>query len=129
MNKKRFLGLMLACLLCVSLISATGAASAEKLMGGWALQEMPNCDLPENLQAFFDGGLGGLMGVSYQPVLYMATQVVAGLNHMILCVGTPVVPDATGFLAALTIYEDLEGNLTITSIKEIDLTAFMEDAT
>ena len=57
-----------------------------------------------------------LDGAEYTPVAYLATQVVAGTNHLILCKKTIVVPDPVPTYALVTIYEDLQGNAELTDV-------------
>lgn len=127
---KRLGSLILVCLMALTLVLGVCGAAAEtaagNLAGGWFLEDMPKCELPENLAKYFDDNLE-LFGATYEPVLYLATQVVAGTNHMILCIENRVVENpGSGILAAVTIYEDLAGDLSVTSIKELDLTTFLE---
>lgn len=54
-------------------------------VGGYMLQDFERCDLPKPLANAFDKLFDGRMGGGYKPVLYCATQVVNGINHLILC--------------------------------------------
>ncbi|MBQ3922831.1 MAG: hypothetical protein II707_05995 [Spirochaetales bacterium] len=56
--------------------------------------------------------------MSYEPVAYLETQVVAGRNHLFLCVGTATVPDAKPYYSLVTIYEKLDGSAEITSMTD-----------
>lgn len=57
--------------------------------GGWNITEnaknLPACDLPEKVASTFTKVTKGLIGAKYEPLLYLATQIVDGENHMILC--------------------------------------------
>ena len=91
------------------------------LSGGWAAAEDPA--VTEDLQAVFDKGMEGLVGVDYVPVAYLGSQVVAGTNRAFLCQGTVVVPDAAPSWKIVFLYEDLEGNVSILNIADFDFGA------
>ena len=88
------------------------------LAGGWQAAADP--EVTEDLQAIFDKGLEGLVGVDYVPVVYLGSQVVAGTNHAFLCQAAVVVPNAVPQWAVVYLYEDLEGNVSILDIEDFD---------
>lgn len=59
------------------------------LRGGWVITEdaekYPTCSLPEQVATAFSEVTKALLGPKYEPLMYAATQVVSGTNHMILC--------------------------------------------
>ena len=57
-----------------------------------------------------------LTSAQYTPVAYVASQVVAGTNHLILCIETPVTQNPVSTYALITVYEDLQGNAEITDV-------------
>jgi len=84
------------------------------LLGGWNTDVDP--EITDELKAVFEKGIEGLLGVTYEPYSYYATQIVAGRNHCFLCTATPVVPDAEPYFAFVFLYEDLQGNVELTQI-------------
>lgn len=88
--------------------------SGGEIVGGWKTSDSPV--ITDDFKKVFDMALSGLEGVDYTPVAYLASQVVAGMNHCVLCKATPVVPDAKTTYSIVYIYEDLEGNAEITDI-------------
>ena len=80
--------------------------------------------MTEDLQAIFDKGLEGLLGVDSAPVVYLGSQVVAGTNHAFLCQGTIVVPNAVPEWMVVYLYEDLQGNVSVLDIGGFDVGAF-----
>ena len=121
----------LTIILCLSLIAACAAGFAacgkqnkEKentadtesggIDGGWTRAGSPV--ITDDFKQVFDKAVSELDGVDYTPVAYLASQVVAGSNHCVLCKATPVMPDANTTYAIVYIYEDLEGNAEITQI-------------
>lgn len=59
----------------------------------------------------------------YEPVAYLGSQVVAGLNHCYLCRPTVVYPDAQPSWKLVYVYEPLEGPAEINLIADLDLAA------
>lgn len=57
--------------------------------GGWEITEAaknyPTCNLPEQVASAFSKVTMNLVGGKFEPLMYLATQVVNGTNHMILC--------------------------------------------
>ena len=114
LKMKKSVALMLAAMLLIS-----SAAFAETLAGGWAVAE--KTEITEDLQAVFDKAMEKLMGVSYEPVAYLGSQVVAGLNHCFLCKATVIYPNAAPAYKLVYIYQDLEGNAEILNIADLDI--------
>ncbi len=88
----------------------------EEIVGGW--EEAQDGAITEDLQALFDKAMEGMTGVDYVPVKLLATQVVAGTNYKFLCEGTTVVPDGETKMYIVTIYEDLQGGVSVLEIEE-----------
>ena len=112
--KKMLVILMLA----VMLIGAASAV-AEPLMGGWEVAE--DTKITEDQKAVFDKAMEGLVGVNYEPIAYLASQVVAGMNHCFLCKATVVYPNAMPAYKLVFIYQDLQGSATILNIADLDI--------
>ena len=92
--------------------NSTGTQSEE--VGGWTKADSPV--ITEDFKKIFDKALSNLDGVDFTPVAYLASQVVGGINHCVLCKATPVTPNAKTTYAIVYISEDLEGNARITEI-------------
>ena len=112
---------LFAVLAALLMLMSIAAAEDGHLSGGWT----PSADpaVTEELQAVFDKGLEGLVGVRYTPVAYLGSQVVAGTNHAFLCQATVVYPGAEPYYTIVYLYEDLQGNVTILNIAELDVGA------
>ena len=104
----------------------TSNFESENISGGWTKAASPA--VTDDFKKVFDKAVAELDGVDYTPVAYLASQVVAGTNHCVLCKATPVVPDAKSSYAIVYIYEDLEGNAQITDIVSSDAEAQGADA-
>ena len=132
MMKRIMTAAMLACCLMTM-----PAFAGERLSGGWEATRDTTIDA--DAQAVFDAAMEGLLGVDYEAVDLLATQVVAGTNYCFLCRSTVVVPDALPGYSLVYIYQDLSGNAQILGIKDItfgegileeaDETELLEDTT
>ena len=63
----------------------------------------------------------GLVGVSYKPVAYLGSQVVAGTNYLILCRSRVVYPNAPYGWSLVTVNKDLDGNVSLVGIETLEL--------
>ena len=117
---------LLAVLLGILFVFGTVFACAEPVMGGWSVSE--NNEITEENRAVFDKATQTLLGVNYEPIALLGTQVVAGTNFCFLCRTTVVYPDAVPQLALVYIYLDLEGNATVTNVSELDIAGFAQGA-
>lgn len=102
-------------------IMLTMPVLAGQLMGGW--QATTDTVIDEDAQAAFDAAMEGLLGVEYEPIDLLATQVVAGTNYCFLCRSTVVVPDAVPGYAFVYVYKDLSGKAEILDIQDIEFGA------
>ncbi|MGN1369062.1 MAG: hypothetical protein ACI4WX_09355 [Aristaeellaceae bacterium] len=117
---------LFALLLTVMMLAAAAVASAETLAGGWRVAE--NNAITEENRALLEQALEGLVGVTYVPVAYLGSQVVAGMNHCFLCQATVVYPGAEPTLVLVYLYQDLTGQVEITRIADLDIAAFSAEA-
>lgn len=129
-------------LLTLSLLALFGCASASaatesentgaqatlepsnQISGGWGASSDPA--VTDELRKVFDQALDGLSGVSYEPIVYRGSQMVAGTNHCFLCQSAVVYPDAEPHYVLMYIYEDLSGGAQIMNIADLDIGAFCE---
>ena len=111
--------LMVVLLVVMTLLSAVSVFAEGPVTGGWTVAESTEINAEE--QEIFDKAMEGLVGVNYEPIAYMGSQVVAGLNHCFLCKATVVYPGAEATLALVYIYQDLKGNAQITNIANLDI--------
>ncbi len=97
------------------------AQSGEEVTGGWTASVSE--EQAKAGEAALEKATEEMEGATYEPVAVVGTQVVAGTNYEIICLVTPVYPDAEGSYARVTVYEDLEGNAEITNVEDIEYTA------
>ena len=103
-----------------------GGEHSGALTGGWELYENEANVLPEKVQTAFDKATETFTGSELKPVAYIASQVVAGTNYMILCEAATTSGNPSITYQMVVVYADLKGNAEITQIKEFDLMAYTE---
>ena len=96
-----------------------------KEAGAWTKAESPV--ITDEFRTVFNKATAALAGVEYVPVAYLGSQVVAGINHRVLCKATATVPGAETTYVIVTIYEDLNGNAGITVTFDFDVKAEFSD--
>lgn len=104
----------------------TGAEleSTDVVDGGWAIAENAAAPLPDEVQTAFDKAYEQFTGSDLKPVAYIASQVVAGTNYMILCEETTVTEEPVTSYKVVIVYADLQGNAEFTSINDFDYAAY-----
>ena len=135
----RKISVLLLTLLMVTMITACGSSNEstqndesaetggpEPVSGGWELYDNEANTLPEDVQTAFDKAAESFKESELKPVAYVASQVVAGKNYMILCEADTTTEDAATSYKMVIVYADLEGNAEITQVKDFDLTAYTE---
>ena len=126
---KNMLMVLLSSLVIFALCLTCAACTCNKdndpedtlLSGGWTRASSPV--ITSDIQALFDKATLGMVGTRYKPIAYLASQVVAGTNHMFLCSFSSVVPNAVATYVLVTIYEDLQGNASLYDVRESDAEA------
>ena len=98
------------------------AGIAEPFCGGFSANE-GDISLEKNpdIKAAFDKAFEGFTGASYEPVAYVGSQVVAGMNYLILCKSSVLASGAKTGFSLVTVYKDLEGNSELSEIVELTL--------
>ena len=105
----------------LALMLLPAAAFAEPSVGAWCVAE--DMAVTEERSALLNQALEELLGVTYEPVSYLGSQVVAGVRHCYLCRATVVYPDAQSSWKLVYVHEPLEGVAEITRIADLDLAA------
>ena len=92
---------------------------ADAKTGGWEAAE--DNGITDEQRSLFEKAMEGLIGVNYEPIAYMGSQVVAGLNHCFLCKATVVYPGAQPSYKMVYIYEALDGHAEVLDITDVAL--------
>ncbi|WP_026663593.1 hypothetical protein [Butyrivibrio proteoclasticus] len=90
-----------------------------ELLGGWTASE--SAEVTDEVRELVRNATDGLLGVEYEPVAYLGSQLVAGSNHCVLCKASVVVPNSKPYYVFMYIYRDLDGNCSILKLEEIKL--------
>ena len=100
----------------------TASVPEEMLMGGWSYAE--EYEITDELNGLLNKALDGMTSASYTAIAQVGTQVVAGLNHCLVCQVTPVVPDPESHYALVYLYEDLTGGAELTQVIDLNVGEF-----
>lgn len=91
------------------------------ILGGWNLDDVKGCNLPQKVQSAFTAVTGQLTGADYEPVAYLGSQQVNGMNYRVLCLQRLVIPNAEKRIAKMIIHEELDGSVRLVSISGVAL--------
>ena len=99
----------------------------EMLSGGWSAAD--SMKITEQHLDMFKKAQETLTGAYYTPLALLSTQVVAGTNYRFLCRMDASVAElnATPYYAIVEIYEDLQGNASISQITDSEVPAPSSD--
>ncbi len=94
------------------------------LVGGWTLASMEGCNLPQQVATGFSEVTEAMVGAKYVPVLYVGTQAVHGVNHMLICKQTLTTQGAPEHLVKMVLNQncddgDIVGKWSIIAIDHI----------
>lgn len=94
----------------------------EQLCGGFTAADGDiSIDKNPDVKAAFEKAMETITGMSYEPVAYLGSQVVAGTNYLILCKATATIPHADTNISLVTVYHDLQGNSEAIEMNDITL--------
>ena len=91
------------------------------LLGGWNIDEMKSCNLPQKAASAFTSITGGLVGADYQPVLYVGSQVVNGTNYCIIALQRLVTRNPETRLVKMISNVSSSGESSLVSVSGIEL--------
>lgn len=93
------------------------------MLGSWTIVEnIPACNLPQKVASGFTETTKDLLGANYKPLVYCATQVVNGTNHMIICEQTLLTNPPKKAIIAMKLHQSLPADgekFSILSIENI----------
>ena len=91
------------------------------ILGGWNLDEVKGCNLPQKVQTDFTAVTSELVGADYEPIAYLGSQQVNGTNYRILCLQRTVAIDAEKKIVKMIIHEELDGTARLESVSKAAL--------
>lgn len=95
--------------------------AAESLAGGWTVPADLAGTLPEDVQTAFDKAAAADTAMTYTPLAYLGSQVVAGSNYAVLCNVADAADSSVSVLAVAIIYADLDGGAQFTSVTGFEM--------
>lgn len=93
----------------------------EQQVGGWIVNTESTATPTEEEQEIFAKASETYTGIDLEPVAVLATQLVAGTNYAYLCKATTATADPTTHWVVAVVYNNLEGDATITNVEDIEL--------
>lgn len=94
----------------------------ENLMGGWQINtDYAVVNLPAEVESPFTEATSQLLGVNYEPLALLASQIVAGTNYAILCHTSTVSDESTEGLAVVVVYAGIDGTNEVVSVSQLNL--------
>ncbi len=101
----------------------------EKAVGGWQVYEDETIVvLPDEIKEAFHQAKENYVGMELTPIVYLGSQVVAGMNYKLLCKGNMITQNPTTKLVSVTVYKDLDGNCSILDVKDFDLNILKDES-
>ena len=100
------------------ILPGTDVENGDTLTGGWSYAE--SSEITADIKTMFENLATKDANDTYEPVAYIGSQVVSGMNHAVLCKVISNTSDQTS-LAVVYVYEDINGKCQITSTETIEL--------
>ena len=91
------------------------------ILGGWNLDEIKGCNLPQKVQTDFTAVTSEMVGADYEPIAYLGSQTVNGTKYRVLALMHPVVANAEKRIVKMIIHEELDGTVLLHSVSGVDL--------
>lgn len=91
------------------------------VLGGWNLDDVKGCNLPQKVQSAFTAVTGDMTGADYEPVAYLGSQIVNGINYRILCKRRLVIPNSDVQIVKMIIHEETDGSVRLISVSGLPL--------
>ena len=91
------------------------------LIGGWNIDDVKTCNLPQKAQSAFTAVMSEIVGADYEPVAYLGSQLVNGTNYRILAIKTPVVPNGEKSFVKIVVNEGTDSSTRLVSISRAAL--------
>ena len=91
------------------------------VLGGWNLDEVKGCNLPQKVQSAFTAVTGDMTGADYEPIAYLGSQIVNGINYRILCKRRLVIPNSDVQIVKMIIHDETDGSVRLVSVSGLAL--------
>ena len=91
------------------------------IVGGWNLDEVKGCNLPQKVQSAFTAITGDMTGADYEPIAYLGSQIVNGTNYRIIAIQRLVLPNSHPRIVKMIIHEETDGSVSLVSVSGLAL--------
>ena len=88
-------------------------------LGGWNVEEVKGCNLPQKVQSAFTAVTGELTGADYEPIAYLGSQTVNGTNYRVLALKTPSVLNGEKSFVKIIVNVAADGTMRLVSISRV----------
>ena len=88
-------------------------------LGGWNVEEVKGCNLPQKVQSAFTAVTGELTGADYEPIAYLGSQTVNGTNYRVLALKTPAVLNGEKSFVKIIVNVAADGTTRLVSISRV----------
>ena len=100
-------------------VSSEEAADKDAdLAGGWTVSE--DGKVTDDAKNALEKALEAYTGMEFEAKALLGTQIVAGTNYKLLCIGTTVTAEPESAWKVVTVYADLDGNAEITDVYDFE---------
>ena len=86
------------------------------ILGGWNLDEVKGCNLPQKVATDFIAVTSELVGAGYEPIAYLGSQQVNGTNYRILVLMRTETATPDKKLVKMIINEAPDGSVRLVSV-------------
>ena len=91
------------------------------ILGGWNIDDVKGCNLPQKVQSAFTAVTGDMTGADYEPIAYLGSQIVNGTRYRILALRRLVIPNSEPQFVKMIIHEELDGSARLESVSGLPL--------
>ena len=91
------------------------------ILGGWNIDDVKGCNLPQKPQTAFTAVTSEIVGVDYEPIAYLGSQTVNGINYRILAFQRIVALNSEKKIVKMIIHEELDGSARVESVSGLAL--------
>ena len=86
------------------------------MFGGWNLDDVKGCNLPQKVATDFTAVTSELVGANYEPIAYLGSQQVNGTNYRILALMRTETATPEKKLVKMIINEAPDGSVRLVSV-------------
>lgn len=91
------------------------------VLGEWNINEVKGTALPQKVQTDFTAVTSEIVGAEYEPLAYLGSQIVNGINYRILALQTMIIHNAEKKLVRMIINEAPDGSVRLVSVSGVAL--------